>query len=309
LTRRTPAHLSPKRSLTDWLLLFTPVMVRGSSFAVTKKAVETIPAEWIAAARLVISSALLVPYVLLRGGRFSAAFRHWNWVAWLACVGTLLPFFLIAWGTRRIDSGLAGVLMAFVPLIVLVFAHMLLPDEKMTRPKLTGFALGFAGVVVLIGPESLGDIAGHGAALVGQLAVIGATVCYGLHASTTRLVPGIESQELAASTLALGAVVALPLALVMSPDALLHASRESLVSLVTLGTFQTALASLVLYRLLARAGAGFTAMCNYMIPVFAVLLGAVWLGEAITWQIVIGSALVLSGIAVSQGLYRHIVRS
>ncbi len=296
------------RTTADWLLLALLVVVWGSSFAVTKIAVETIPAEWISAGRLAISAALVVPFVLARGGNFSASLLNWRWVIWLTCAGTLLPFYLIAWGTARIDSGLAGVLMALVPLVILVFAHLLLPDEKMTRPKVAGFALGFAGVLVLLGPETILNFGVQGTALFGQLAIIAATLCYGVHASTTRLVPSMSSQELAASTLALGALLAVPLALWLSPHALLEASTRSLLALVVLGTFQTALASLVLYRLLTQAGAGFTAMCNYLIPVFAVVLGAVWLGEQITWKIVIGSAFVLSGIAVSQQIYKRIFK-
>jgi drug/metabolite transporter (DMT)-like permease len=161
---------------------------------------------------------------------------------------------------------------------------------------------------VLIGPETLLGLADQGLAFWGQLAIIGSTICYGLHTATTRLVRTVSSQELATATLALGAVIAVPAALTLSPDGLLQASLRSLVALLVLGTFQTALASLVLYGLLARAGASFTAMCNYLIPVFAVVLGALWLGEQVTPQIIAGSVLVLGGIAVSQQLYRRFLR-
>jgi len=257
--------------------------------------------------RLAVAAAVLVPYALWQGHRFAVARRHWPWFVWLALCGTVVPFYLLSWGTARVPSGLAGVLMALVPLVIMTCAHFLLPDERMTRPKLVGFALGLIGVVVLIGPRTLFTLGEGGAALLGQIAIIGTTLCYGLHATTTRLVPRVAPVELATGTLAIGAVIALPLAFTSAPDALGTATASSLISLLILGTFQTALASLVLYRLLAQAGASFTAMCNYLIPVFAVMLGAVWLGEAITLQIVVGSILVLSGIAVSQQLYRYLM--
>jgi drug/metabolite transporter (DMT)-like permease len=301
-------ELGPNRTATDWILLAALVVIWGSSFAATKIAVETIPAEWISAGRLSIAAALLVPLVLVRGGNFAQAFRNRGWIAWLTLAGTVVPFFLIAWGTRQITSGLAGVLMAIVPLMILVFAHLMLPDERLTWPKALGFGLGFAGVVVLIGPDTLLSLGSAGLAFWGQMAIIGATVCYGLHTTTARLVPTMASQELATATLALGAVIALPIALVLSPDGLMQASARSMLALLVLGTFQTAIASLVLYRLIAQAGANFTAMCNYLIPLFAVVLGAVWLDEALTPSIIIGCALVLGGIAVSQQIYRGLFR-
>jgi drug/metabolite transporter (DMT)-like permease len=301
-------ELGPNRTATDWILLAALVVIWGSSFAATKIAVETIPAEWISAGRLSIAAALLVPLVLVRGGNFAQAFRNRGWIVWLTLAGTVVPFFLIAWGTRQITSGLAGVLMAIVPLMILVFAHLMLPDERLTWPKALGFGLGFAGVVVLIGPDTLLSLGSAGLAFWGQMAIIGATVCYGLHTTTARLVPTMASQELATATLALGAVIALPIALVISPEGLMQASARSMLALLVLGTFQTAIASLVLYRLIAQAGASFTAMCNYLIPLFAVVLGAVWLDEALTPSIVIGCALVLGGIAVSQQIYRSLFR-
>ncbi len=301
-----PVGLHGQRTLTDWLLLLVLVVCWGSSFAITKIAVETIPASWVAAGRLSVAAAVLLPLVIVRGRGLAHVFKHWGWVLWLTLAGTIVPFVLMAWGTKQIASGLAGVLMAFVPLVILVFAHFLLPDERMTRPKAIGFGLGFTGVIILIGPQNLVNFEAQGMAFWGQAAIIASTLFYGSHAATTRLMPSVGTLELATATMLLGAVIALPLCLWTAPSALADASVRSLLALAALGVFPTAIASLALYRSLTRAGATFTATCNYMIPIYAVVLGAVWLDEVITLTTIGGCALVLTGIAVSQRLYRHV---
>src|SRR5690606_6142613 len=108
--------------------------------------------------------------------------RTWLFFTAMAIIGNALPFFLIAWGQRDIPSGLTGILMAVMPLVVLVLAHFLVAGERLTPRRLAGFTLGFLGVVVLTGPEARAALVGREASFIAQLAVLGAAVCYGIAA-------------------------------------------------------------------------------------------------------------------------------
>jgi drug/metabolite transporter (DMT)-like permease len=279
----------------------------GSSFVTMKVAVDSISPEWTVAGRLTAASALLVPLVFARGGSLMVVLRHPVWILWLALSGTIAPFVLIAWGTKQVDSAVAGVLMGAVPLVVIVLAHFLLPDERMTAAKAAGFLIGFCGIIVLVGPEQLLQFSAQGLAFWGQIAILCATVFYGLHGTTTRLMPRIDAVQLATATIVVGAIIAVPLAWLSSPDGLEQASWRSALAVVSLGVFPTAIASLMLYRLLVTAGASFVSLSNYMVPVCAVILGALLLSETVTVTMLTGCALILLGIALSQRLYRRLL--
>lgn len=289
-----------KRSPGDWLLLGALVAFWGSSFALTKVAVETIAPIWVVALRLSIGAAVVWALALARGQRPPHDPRAWAWFAWLAATGAVLPFFLISWGTKYIDSGLAGILIGTVPITIIVLSHFLLPDEPMDRYKAAGFTSGFAGVVLLIGPENLTNLSGSGITLIAEFALLIAAISFAVQAVTARRMPPMGVMLRAASVLLVSALSSTALALFASPQGLAGASTAGLLATAALGLFPTALGAMTLFRLLDRAGAGFVAMSNYLIPAWALLTGVVFLGEKLTWHIAAGFALILAGIAVSE---------
>lgn len=297
--------MKPRRG-KDWALLAVLVLVWGSSFATTKIGVETIPPQWVVALRLSVAALVLVPLARLRGFRLPPPGRIWGWIAALAALGYVIPFWLISWGTQHIDSGLAGILMAMVPLSVIVLAHVLLPDEPLSPLKALGFLIGFAGVVLLLGPAKLVHFAAQGIAFWAQIAILGATLCYACHSMVARRMPHmLPSTLLGACVCLVGAPVMAGYALVTAPHGLAQASTASLAAAVSLGLFPTALATIVLYVLLASAGASFVSMSNYLIPGFAVVLGAAALGERVGLEAILGLCLILSGIAVTEARWRR----
>jgi len=284
----------------DWLLLAALVVFWGSSFALTKVAVASIPPLWVVALRLAIAAMLLWGVALGRGLRMPRDWTSWAWFAWLALTGSFVPFLLISWGTQYIDSALAGILISGVPIFVVTLGHFLLPDEPMNRFKAAGFALGMAGVVALLGPDRLAHLSGAGIALIAELAVLGAALSYAVQAVTARLMPPMSVTIRAANVLMVSAAMALAVALALSPQGLAAATPKALAATVGLGIFPTALGALALFRLLDRAGAGFVSTSNYLIPAVAVLIGMVFLGEQLEWGALAGLALILAGIALSE---------
>jgi drug/metabolite transporter (DMT)-like permease len=232
--------------------------------------------------------------------RFPADLASWRAVAAIAVIGNVVPFLLIAWGLNYIPSSLSGILMAVMPLGVVVLAHFFLPDEPLSPVKLVGFLLGFVGVVVILGPERFLSLSFGGWEFLGQLAVIAAALCYSLQSIVSRRMKAKGALEMAAATLLVAALIGLPMALIGAPRGLAVATAEALLALFVVGLFTTGLATVVYFQLIRTAGASFASLINYLIPVYAMAVGAVFLDETIGVAEVAGLALILAGIAVVQ---------
>ena len=142
----------------DWALLMSLVVVWGSSFAMSKVALRHISPEWIAASRLCVGGAILSIIAIAQRSKPPATARDIFNYSWLGLIGDAAPFIVITWGMQYISSGVAGLLMGTIPLIVILMAHFTLPGEHLTRPRIAGFIVGFIGIVVLMGPENLLNI-------------------------------------------------------------------------------------------------------------------------------------------------------
>ena len=173
--------MAQKSHPLDWLILTALVVAWGSSFAMTKIAVTHLDAAWVMALRLTVAAVILAPYALLNGHTLAAPWRMWGKFTWLGFIGHAAPFFLITWGTHFVSSGISGLLMGAVPLFLLVLAHFFLADERLTVPKVAGFLMGFAGITVLIGPETLLHLSMSGEALKGEIAILAGCLCYAIH--------------------------------------------------------------------------------------------------------------------------------
>lgn len=285
---------------TNWAGLLALVVIWGSSFAVTKIAVADLTPLWIVAYRLCVGAGFLAVVSVWRGERLTLTPCYFGWYVALAIIGTVGPFFLISWGVERTDSTIAGILMATVPLIAIGLAHLLLPDERLTVRKATGFMVGFVGLLVVLGLDQVTGLKFGAGGLAGEFALIGAAVCYAVHGVMVRLAPPMTPVQLATGEFGIGAVIALALAMAVDPAGFLPGSAAAAFAVLALGIFPTALAGLVLFWLLARAGVGFVAYCNYLIPVFAAGLGVLVLGEALAINVLVGLGIILSGIAISE---------
>ncbi|MCX7347054.1 MAG: DMT family transporter [Alphaproteobacteria bacterium] len=284
----------------DWLILALLVVAWGSSFAMTKIAVAHLDAAWIMALRLSIAALILVPYAWSCGETLRAPTKTWRKFSLLALIGHAAPFFLITWGTQFVASGVSGLLMGAIPLFLVVLAHFFLPGEPLTLPKSAGFLLGFAGIVVLIGPEALFTLSLSGEELMGEAAILLACLCYAVHGIAAKRM-GIEDPvKQTASVCLAAALMGLVFAGATNPSGLHGVAPVAVWSVIGLGVLPTAIATLLMYHLIHRTGPSFVAYSNYLVPVYAVLLGALLLGEALNWNVALALALILLGIAVSR---------
>lgn len=289
----------------EWVSLLVLTAMWGTSFLFTKVAVTALPVAWVVMARLGIGALVLVVLAWLLGRGVPRGRRLWLFFGLIALVGNLLPFSLITWGQQSIDSGLAGILMAIMPLATLGLAHLFVPGERLTGSRVVGFLTGFAGVVVLIGPEALLAVGGEQGPLLPMLAVLAGALCYGTSAILARLRPPSDALSTAAATIGLAALFVVPMGLngwlggsVGAPTGALTAGV--LGALLFLGLFSTATAMIVYFRLIRTAGPSFTSQLNYLIPLWAVAVGVVFLGEQPTLGHLLGLVLILAGILWSR---------
>jgi drug/metabolite transporter (DMT)-like permease len=294
-----------RRGLPEWSALVFLISVWGSSFALTKIAVQTIPPIWIPAIRLTLAAVLLGIAMTARKTAWPRGLKNWLWLAWFAVIGNIMPFFMISWATQHVASSLAGILMAINPLLVLLLARFLLADEPVRVNNVVGFMIGFAGVVTLIGPAAILRMGGAGIELAAQLALIAAAFGYAAMNVTARLAPRMDLTAISGGTMAVAALIATSTALVTDPGGLAGVSPASMAAVLVLGIFPTALATLAVYWLVRRAGSRFLATSNYAVPAFAVCVGWVFLGERLDPGDLAGFALIIVGITISERPWRR----
>lgn len=292
--------MNPSVTTRDWIALVALVVTWGSSFAMTKIAVASIDPAWVMALRLSVGGIFLSIIVILTQRQWPREKRLWRWFAGLGLIGHAVPFFLISWGTQFISSGLSGVLMGSIPLFVILLAHFFLPDEKLTRMKAVGFVVGFIGLMIVLGPEKLLRFEGQGMALVGEAAILFACICYSVHSLLARRIPFQGPVEQAAAVCLCGGVMGLIFAGLYAPHGLSQATPLAYLCVIGLGIVPTAIATLLVYAIVRSAGASFVAYSNYLVPVYALGLGAIILDETLTVNVGVGLVLILAGITASR---------
>lgn len=290
----------------DWFILTVIIIIGGSSFAMIRGAVETIPPNLVAVGRMWVGAIVIFILMKSSGRNLPALFEKtgsslsiasaWKHMIAIGVVGTTLPFFIFPWAQQYIDSGLAGIYMAFMPVWTLALAFFF-TDETMTTRKLIGFAVGLIGAIVLIGRDAISDAATT--SLLPQLSILLATLLYAATAILVRRAPSIRPRVFAAGTLLASAVIATPALLFVQIDPQTW-SMSSLLSLIGLGIGPTGLASYLIIILIKRTSASFMALANYVTPFWAVAMGALLFNERLALQSYIALAIILAGVAYSQ---------
>ncbi|WP_350333002.1 DMT family transporter [Coralliovum pocilloporae] len=284
--------------LREYAFLVLLAAIWGASFMFTELAIETIPPATTTILRVGLGALTLLVIVRVIGQSLPRG-RIWIWIFAAGFFGNALPFTLIAWGQQQIDSGLAAILMALMPLTTILLAHALTDDEKMTPAKLMGVLFGLAGLVVLIGPSKLLLLGGE---TISQLAVAFAASCYGLNAIITKKLVHLPRRAMVASVLLAGFILLLPVSAISDQPWTLQPSWTSLWAIVVLGIFQTALATLMMMTLISWQGASFFAQINFLIPLFGVFWGALFLAERPSANAWLALVLILIGIAITRGM-------
>ena len=278
-------------------LLLLLAVIWSSSFTMIKVAVESIPPLTLVAARLVIAAVFLIVFLKVRGKHLPSFGKAWMPLAIVAFTGNSLPFFLISWGEAGIDSGQAVIMMAVMPLATLVLAHFYTQTDKITPLKFIGLSIGLLGVLILVGPSAL---SGLGGSFIRELAVAGAAISYAITTVYIRRMPtGGDPIERSSGVMLCAALQMVPISLMIDQPWLLEISLASIWANLYLGLFPTALAAIIHFHLIAARGTTFFSVVNYIIPGMGVAWGAMFLGEQVTWNMIVALVVILSGIAIA----------
>lgn len=279
-------------------LLLSLAAIWGASYMFIEIALEDLAPTTLMAGRLVIASAMLVTLMAIRGTL--ARLRRAGWKVFaLGLINSAIPFTLIAWGQKHIDSGVAAIANASVPIFVAILAIWLQQSERATGLRIVGIALGLVGVGVLTGaqPET-----GRWA-VAGTLAVVLASVLYAVASLLLmRHTERVDTITLSTATM-LGATVALlPFGLAQAPTE--APGWESIGAVLALGVAGTGVGMLIFMKLLGDYGSFRAGLVTYLLPVTALLYGALLLDEVVTGWMIVGLLLILSGVALGSGLLR-----
>ena len=282
-----------------WPLILLLAGMWGASYLFIKLAVEDIPPAAMTDLRVSLAGALLVGYLVARLGtrRALAELRAaWRPCVVLGVINAALPMGLVAWGETHIDSSVAGIAQSTVPIFTFLLAARFLPHEPVGALRVAGVALGFVGVTVLAGFDAQAGFW----AVAGTLAVVLSSVSYAGGGVYGQLqVHGTPGPVLAAGNMVAAGIVLLPFAIASPPTQVPGAAAVAgLVGLVLVPTFA---GQLLLFRILRLHGSRKLSLVTYLMPAFAVVYGAVLLGESVTAAMLVGFALILAGAALASG--------
>jgi drug/metabolite transporter (DMT)-like permease len=263
---------------------------------------------WIKIALREIGPAALVTYRMTLGAITASAFvlaqrrswpregRTWGVFALLGCTSLALPIFLISWGEQTIDSAVAAVLNATVPLFTIVIAHFWLHDDRMTPRRVAGLLTGFVGVVVLLSEDLL---ASEHASLVGQLAVVAAAVLYAVsNVITRKFTQSIDGPVRGAGPLIFGSLLMMSAGAATRTPMPVPDLPMTWIATLWLGVLGSGIAMIYHYALIHDIGPTRASMVAYIFPLGGLLLGVLFLNEPLSWQLLAGSGLIVSGIVV-----------
>jgi len=277
----------------DYIVLFALGALWGSSFGAIKIALQGVTPLTVMSVRILLAGAALLLLIRVRKTPFPRGIQNWIKIGWMALFGTLIPFFLVPWGQLQIDSSLAAILMAVNPLFALTLGHFFSDHESFTLRQLLAMLVGFSGILLVFGENAISSINGN---IWAQLAVIGAGFCYTISGVIVSRVRGASADSVSASIFICASVIVFPLWMILEQPWSLHFETESLLALTHLGLVSTGMAFLMRYYIILRAGAVFLSYVAFIIPMFGILFGILFLGETISVNTMGAVVLILSGV-------------
>ena len=283
-----------------WIMVSTLGIVWGSTFLFIELALQGITPLWLTSARIVFAAAITSVIWLKRGGvLFINRDTAWLRLGIIGITSTALPFQLISWGQQYVTSSFAGLAMASMPLFVLPLAYFFNTNEALDKSKFIGLIIGFLGIIILFSPNFSLENSTASLVTFGKLACVLAAFCYASNSILMRKLPSIDPVGLAAVTLLIGSiwVVAWAFAIEGPPPSI---NTETLLILILLGFLPTAMANLIRVVLIREAGPVFLGIANYIIPLWAAMVGALVLKEALPIEFYLAATITISGIYISQ---------
>ena len=292
------ADVNAVMGVREWGLILILSVIWGGSFFFVGVAVKEMTPLTIVLCRVGFASMILLAVVWLTGKKMPASAGVWGTFFVLGALNNMIPFSLIVWGQTHIDSSLASILNATTPIFSVVLAHLMTREERLTTNRMAGVLVGWVGVAVLIGIESLG---GFGIQVLGQLAVVGASVSYACAAIYGRRFKAMDPVVVSAGMLCGSTVMMLPMALIVEQPWHLAPGAATWAAMLGLSAVSTSLAYIIYFRVLAVAGATNILLVTFLIPASAIFLGVMVLGERPGWNAFGGMALIFLGLIAIDG--------
>ena len=278
--------------IIDYALLTILALIWSSAFFNIKIATYSYGPVTIAFLRTFFGAIPVVGICLVKGIKIEAFSKDWYWFAAIGMVNLVIPFFLIAYGVQRVQSNLAAILMASTPLSATVLAHLFTKNEKINLIKFLGVLVGFSGIVFLFSDNTLINENNFTYAL---LILVGSTF-YVIGGLLTLKVSNKKNENVTASILIWGTLFLIPITAFTEKPWNLNPSADSTIALVYLGVVATGLAWLLRFKILKNNGLVFQAQVAYLIPIFGIILGYIFLKELITPKVLVAVAAVIIGI-------------
>ena len=275
----------------DYLLLSILALIWASAFFNIKIATYSYGPITIAFFRILFGAIPVVFLCLYKKIKIEAFSKDWFWFASIGTINLVIPFFLIAYGVQKVQSNLAAILMASTPLSATILAHFFTKKEKINVTKIVGILAGFFGIVMLFSDNILINNENFFYALM----ILFGSTFYGIGGLLTLKISKKKNENVTASILIWGSIVIFPITMIIEQPWNLSPRLDSTISLIYLGIFPTGIAWLLRFQILKRNGLVFQAQVAYLIPIFGVILGYIFLNEIITTKVLIALIAVIVG--------------
>ena len=279
-------------NLTDYIFLVVLALIWASAFFNIKIATYSYGPVTIAFLRILLGAIPVVGLCLFKKIKIEAFSKDWYWFASIGIINLVIPFFLIAYGVQKVQSNLAAILMASTPLSATILAHIFTDNEKINFIKVIGVLIGFSGIVFLFSD----DILINENNIFSALLILGGSTFYVIGGLLTLKVSNKKNENVTASILIWATIFLIPIVAYTEQPWNLKPRLDSTISLIYLGIFSTGIAWLMRFRILKNNGLVFQAQVAYLIPIFGIILGYVFLGEIITPKVIVAVAAVVLGI-------------
>jgi drug/metabolite transporter (DMT)-like permease len=290
-----------KMDAFDWVMLITLATVWGGSFLFNAILVAELPVITIVAIRVTVAALALWGFVRVTGRKIPTAPQVWGALLFLGVLNNAIPFSLIVQGQTQITSGLASILNATTPFFTILVAGFFLTDERFSVLRVLGVVVGFSGVILMVGPEALGSL---GADFWAQICALGAALSYGFASVFGRRFRELKVDPVMVATgqVTMSSLVLWPIALwIDGPQDILGLSFNAAASMFGLAVLCTSFAYILYFRILERAGATNISLVTFLVPISAIILGVLVLGESIFIKEIIGMTLIGLGLAIIDG--------
>jgi drug/metabolite transporter (DMT)-like permease len=281
------------------VLLTLLALIWGASFMLIKIADRQLAPSTLILGRIGSAAIVLAVVAVVRLGArrtFEELRAAWRWLLVIAIVNTALPFWLLSWGEKRLDSGLASIIQGAVPIFNAVLAFAFFREARVTGFRLAGLVIGFLGVALLVGAQPHGK-------LLAAFAVVGMALCYAFGTLVAgRHLRGTPPLIVALASTGIAALASLPAGVVQAPAGMWHG--KTIMAVLVLGVVGTAIAYLLFFRVIQTAGPTYATLVTYLVPPIALAYGAIFLGERFGLYAFLGLVLILGGVALATGSVR-----